>query len=54
VPTLDDLRGIGADLLEPAALPRELVVLGMLPMLDSGKPDRAAVRTLVAERSGKR
>ena len=53
-PTLDDLRDIGAGQLEPAALPKELVVLGMLPMLASGKPDRAAVRTLVAERAGQR
>jgi O-succinylbenzoic acid--CoA ligase len=52
VPTLDELRSFGADQLEPAALPKELVVLGMMPMLDSGKPDRAAVRTLVAERAG--
>ncbi len=51
--TLDDLRDIGADQLEPAALPKELVVLGMLPMLASGKPDRAAVRALVAEHAGK-
>jgi len=50
VPTLDQLRSFAADALEPAALPKELVVLGMLPMLASGKPDRAAVRTLLAER----
>ncbi|MEP6760013.1 MAG: o-succinylbenzoate--CoA ligase [Sporichthyaceae bacterium] len=52
VPTLDELRSFGADQLEPAALPKELVVLGMLPMLDSGKPDRTAVLRLVAERAG--
>ena len=50
VPTLGELRSFAADALEPAALPKELVVLGMLPMLASGKPDRAAVRTLLAER----
>jgi O-succinylbenzoic acid--CoA ligase len=54
VPTLDELRAFGAGQLEPAALPKDLVVLGMLPMLDSGKPDRAAVRTLVAERAERR
>jgi O-succinylbenzoic acid--CoA ligase len=54
VPTLEELRSVGADQLEPAALPKDLVVLGMLPMLDSGKPDRAAVRTLVAERAEQR
>jgi O-succinylbenzoic acid--CoA ligase len=54
VPTLDELRSFAAGQLEPAALPKDLVVLGMLPMLDSGKPDRAAVRTLVAERAGQR
>jgi O-succinylbenzoic acid--CoA ligase len=53
-PTLEDLRDIGTDQLEPAALPKELVVLGMLPMLDSGKPDRTAVRTLLAERAERR
>ena len=50
VPTLDELRSFGAGALEPAALPKELVVLGMLPMLASGKPDRVAARTLVADR----
>ena len=51
VPTLDELRSFAAGELEPAALPKELVVLGMLPVLPSGKPDRAAVRTLLAERT---
>ena len=50
MPTLDELRSFGADALEPAALPKELVVLGMLPMLSSGKPDRVAARTVVADR----
>jgi hypothetical protein len=54
VPTLDELRSFAAGELEPAALPKELVVLGMLPVLPSGKPDRAAVRTLLAERTGAR
>ena len=53
VPTLDELRSFGADALEPAALPKELVVLGMLPMLASGKPDRAAAATLVSERDAR-
>lgn len=50
VPSLEELRGFAAGSLEAAALPRELVVLGVLPMLPSGKPDKAAVRTLVAAR----
>ena len=54
VPTLDELRSFAARSLEPAALPKELLVLGLLPMLASGKPDRAAVRTLVAGRDGTR
>ena len=54
VPTLDELRSFAAGSLEPAALPKELLVLGQLPMLASGKPDRAAVHTLVAARAGTR
>lgn len=50
-PTLEELRAFGAARLEPAALPRELVVLGMLPVLASGKPDKNAVRSLVAART---
>ena len=36
--------------LAPAAFPRELVVLGLLPLLPSGKLDKNAVRSLVAAR----
>lgn len=50
VPELDDLRAFAAGSLEPAALPRELVTVGQLPLLPSGKPDKAAVRTLLRER----
>jgi len=50
-PTLADLRTFAADRLEPAALPREVVVLGLLPVLASGKPDKAAVRSLLAART---
>jgi O-succinylbenzoic acid--CoA ligase len=46
--TLDQLRGFGAGRLEPAALPRQVVLVGALPMLASGKPDRKALRSLVA------
>ena len=46
-PTVEDLRAYAATLLDRAELPREVVVLGMLPMLASGKPDKDAVRTLV-------
>lgn len=50
-PTLAELRTFAADRLEPAALPREVVVLGTIPVLASGKPDKAAVRSLVAART---
>jgi O-succinylbenzoic acid--CoA ligase len=50
-PTVEELRAFAADRLEPAALPREVVVLGMLPVLATGKPDKAAVRSLVAART---
>jgi len=50
-PTLEDLRAFGADRLPPGALPRELVLLAMLPVLASGKPDKPAVRSLVAART---
>lgn len=50
-PTLEDLRTFAAGRVEPAALPREVVVLGLLPVLASGKPDKAAVRSLVAART---
>jgi o-succinylbenzoate---CoA ligase len=49
-PTLEELRSYAAGRLAPAAFPRELVVLGVLPMLASGKPDKNAVRSLVAAR----
>lgn len=50
-PTLDQLRAFAATRLEPAELPREVLTVGLLPMLDSGKPDKAAVRTLVGARA---
>ena len=50
VPTLGELRSFAADVLEPAMLPRQVVALGQLPMLPSGKPDKAAVRTLLRDR----
>jgi acyl-CoA synthetase (AMP-forming)/AMP-acid ligase II len=49
LPTLDDLRDGARDALEPAALPRQLVLLGQLPLLASGKPDKAAVRLILAD-----
>lgn len=48
VPTLPDLQALGVDELDSASLPRELVVLGSIPLLPSGKPDRVGVRNLVA------
>ncbi|MDQ1602097.1 MAG: o-succinylbenzoate---CoA ligase [Actinomycetota bacterium] len=50
-PDLESLRAFAADALEPAALPREVVRLGLLPVLDSGKPDKVAVRTLLRDRT---
>jgi o-succinylbenzoate---CoA ligase len=49
-PTLEELRAYAAERLAPAAVPRELVVLGVLPLLPSGKLDKNAVRSLVAAR----
>jgi O-succinylbenzoic acid--CoA ligase len=50
-PDVESLRSFAADALEPAALPREVVLLGLLPVLASGKPDKVAVRTLLRDRS---
>lgn len=50
VPDLAELRAFAAGVLAAAALPRELVTLGQLPLLPSGKPDKAAVRTLLRDR----
>jgi O-succinylbenzoic acid--CoA ligase len=47
-PGLDELQAFAATRLEPAAIPRLVVAVDELPMLASGKPDRAAVRNLVA------
>ena len=49
-PDVESLRAFAADALEPAALAREVVTLGLLPVLDSGKPDKVAVRTLLRDR----
>ena len=50
IPTLDDLRTYAtAHDLEPAALPRELVLTPLLPVLPSGKADKDAVRTLLGD-----
>lgn len=46
-PSLADLREYAAERLGRAELPREVVVLGLLPMLASGKPDKAAVRGII-------
>jgi o-succinylbenzoate---CoA ligase len=47
-PELAELRAFCAARLEPAAVPRLVVTTDSLPMLASGKPDRSAVRNLVA------
>jgi O-succinylbenzoic acid--CoA ligase len=46
-PTAEQLRAHAAERLEPAALPREVVLMGQLPVLASGKPDKVAVRELL-------
>ena len=46
-PTAELLREHAADRLEPAALPREVVLVGQLPVLASGKPDKGAIRDLL-------
>jgi len=48
-PDVESLRAFAADVLEPAALPREVVLLGLLPVGSTGKPDKAAVRILLAQ-----
>jgi O-succinylbenzoic acid--CoA ligase len=45
---LAQVRGFCAERLEAAAVPRLVVTVDDLPMLASGKPDRSAVRSLVA------
>jgi O-succinylbenzoic acid--CoA ligase len=45
---LADVRTFCAERLDPAAVPRLVVTVDTLPMLASGKPDRLAVRSLVA------
>lgn len=49
-PTVEDLRAYAGEQLDPAALPRQVVVLGTLPALPTGKPDKSAVRGIVAAR----
>ncbi|MCP2342638.1 AMP-binding protein [Actinomadura rupiterrae] len=44
-PTLDDLRAWVRETLPAHAAPRELDLRAALPLLPSGKPDRAALRT---------
>lgn len=45
---VEELRAFAADRLEAAALPRSVVLVDALPMMPSGKPDKAALRSLVA------
>jgi O-succinylbenzoic acid--CoA ligase len=47
-PEVSELSAFCATRLEPAAVPRLVVPVDRLPMLASGKPDRSAVRNLVA------
>lgn len=46
---LDDVRSSCGDAIPPEWLPREVLTLEALPVLPSGKPDRAAVRHVAAE-----
>jgi O-succinylbenzoic acid--CoA ligase len=45
---LADVRAFCAERVEAAAVPRLVITVESLPMLASGKPDRSAVRSLVA------
>jgi O-succinylbenzoic acid--CoA ligase len=45
-PTLDDVRRAVGTRLGPAAAPRQLLVLDVLPLRGPGKPDRAQVKAL--------
>jgi len=47
-PTLEELQQFAGDRLPVTALPRALVVVPEIPMLPSGKPDRVALRSLLA------
>lgn len=47
-PGLDDVRSFALARLDRAALPRQVVAVPRLPLLPSGKPDKAALRSLVA------
>ncbi len=51
-PSLDDLRAYVRDRLPRYAAPQAMVVVGELPMLASGKPDRQLIRAQVARRAG--
>jgi o-succinylbenzoate---CoA ligase len=50
-PTLDDLRAFVRERLPRYAAPRAMVVVGELPMLASGKPDRQLIRDMAARRA---
>ena len=52
LPSLEELRDFARTRLDAPALPRQLLPIGQLPLTPSGKPDKPAVRTLVAERIG--
>jgi len=46
IPKLAELRAFAAPLLEPAAVPRGLVLVPALPLLAPGKPDRERIQVL--------
>ena len=48
-PTLRELRASVGERLGGAAAPRALTIVTELPMLDTGKPDREALRRLTVE-----
>jgi O-succinylbenzoic acid--CoA ligase len=47
-PSLEAIRSFASSQLEPAAVPTELVAVAALPMLASGKPDRAKIARIAA------
>jgi o-succinylbenzoate---CoA ligase len=47
--SLEDLQTVVCESLPAYAMPRELIYVDALPWLDSGKPDRLAIRSMIME-----
>lgn len=48
-PSLEEVRRVVSERIEPAAAPRRLMVMAELPLRGPGKPDRAALTRLAAD-----